>query len=79
MCIKARGKEDAHRRNRVREPEGARELKSIKDDKVVKIISMKDQPSGRVVAYRVDAKGPGVTSIVKRLVKDPEELGGGVI
>ena len=36
---------------------------------------MKDQPSGSMFAHRVDTKGPGDTWIVKRLVKDLEELG----
>ena len=83
MCVQARGKEDAHPRDRSRHSEGGslakvsldyQELKSKangkpnKDYKILKIIVMKDQPSGSMVAYRVDTKGPGDTWIVKRLV-----------
>ena len=46
-----------------------------KTDKVFKIVVMKDEESGSVFAHRVDMKGPGDVWVVKKLVKDIEELG----
>ena len=45
------------------------------EEKVLKIIVMKDEPTGCVNARSVDIKGPSDAWVVKRLVKDVEELG----
>ena len=39
----------------------------------------KDEPTGAVVAHRIEAKGPADDWIARRLVKDIEELGRGNI
>ena len=91
VCVSTRGKESAHRRKRAEDAndnELARvsldyqELKSKAkkgvqnpEDKTLKIVVMKDEPTGCVNAHRVDAKGPSDAWVVKRLVKDVEELG----
>ena len=40
----------------------------------LRIVVGKDEPTGAVVAHRVEAKGPADDWIAKRLVKDIEEL-----
>ena len=45
----------------------------------MKIIVGKDEPTGMLVSHRVEAKGPGDELIIRRLVKDLEELGRGDI
>ena len=44
-------------------------------EKVPKIVVMKDEESRQVVSHRVDMKGLGDAWIVKKLVKDIEEMG----
>ena len=46
-----------------------------KMEKVLKIVVMTDEESGQVFSHRVDMKGPGDAWIVKKLVKDTEEMG----
>ena len=93
VCVKANGKEDAHRRKKKGKDEKDRgnalpkisldyqELKSrakkgpTKDDKVVKIIVAMDESTGCKLSYRVESKGIQDAWIVKRLVRDFEELG----
>ena len=92
VCVRARGKEDAHRRRHgdglARRRDGLakilmdyQELKSkpkkdpSPDDKVVKIIVEKDEPTGMVFAHRVESKGPSDPWIANRIVQDIEELG----
>ena len=93
VCVKAKGKEDAHYRKKKRKGEQDRsntlrkisldyqELKSrakkepSQDDKVVKIIVAMDEHTGCKMSCRVESKGTQDTWIVKRLVRDFEELG----
>ena len=90
VCVKARGKENAHRRKRAEEssdhtlpkvsvdyPEfksKANNGEPNKDEKVLKIIVLKDEKIGCVTSHRVDVKGPGDGWIVKRIVQEIEEL-----
>ena len=46
-------------------------------DSVLRIVVGKDEPTGMVVAHRVDAKGPRDDWITKRLVMEIEGLGRG--
>ena len=91
VCAKAVGREDPHYRKSSSERERGgglpkisldyQELLSVPkknpkpEDNVVKIIVAKDEDSGAVLAYRVTTKGPGDTWMIKRLVKDIEEMG----
>ena len=91
VCAKAVGREDPHYRKSASERERGgglprisldyQELLSVPkknpkpEDNVVKIIVAKDEESGAVLAYRVTTKGPGDTWMIKRLVKDIEEMG----
>ena len=45
------------------------------EDKMIRIVVAKDEPTGVVFSYRVETKGTGDQWIIKRLVKDIEELG----
>ena len=48
-------------------------------ESVLRIVVGKDEATGAVVAHRIEAKGPTDEWIVRRLVKDVEELGRGDI
>ena len=48
-------------------------------ESVLRIVVGKEEPTGAVVAHRIEAKGPTDEWIVRRLVKDIEELGRGDI
>ena len=49
------------------------------DGESLKIIVGKDEPTGMLTSHRVEVKGPGDEWIIRRLVKDVEELGRGDI
>ena len=82
VCVKAKGREDAHARSSDDEKPGLpvvsmdySELDDKKDSRSNKTLVVKDESSGAVLQYKVTAKGPTDDWVVKRLVKDVEEFG----
>ena len=82
VCVKAKGREDAHRRASGGTSEGLpivsmdyQEFDDVEGLKNTKAIVAKDEESGAVLSYKVLCKGPNGEWVVKRLVKDIEELG----
>ena len=91
ICVRAVGREDPHRRRRRKrsgEETGVpkismdyQELISLpkkspeEDDIVVKIIVVKDESSGTVMAHRVNQKGHGDEWTIKKIVQDISDMG----
>ena len=83
VCIKAKGKEDAHARDTSDEKIGLPiismdycELDDIETEKRSnKTLVIKDEHSGALLQYRVLCKGAGDDWVVKRAVRDIEEFG----
>ncbi len=91
VCVKAKGKEDAHRRG-ANEPDKedengvatvAIDYSSLDESMIrveehlskLKTMVMKDEVSGSVFQHRIEVKGPGDEWLMKKLCKDMEELG----
>ncbi len=83
VCIKAKGKEDAHVRDTSDEKDGLPiismdycELDDLETEKRSnKTLVIKDEHSGALLQYRVLCKGAGDDWVVKRAVRDIEEFG----
>ena len=83
VCVKAKGREDDHRRGAHHE-EDASGLPIVSldyqtlngdGDKGTKVIIGKDESTGNVLGHSVICKGLADEWVIKRIVKDMEELG----
>ena len=83
VCVKARGREDPHRRGATTEEDKSGlpiisiDYQELSEDTAEKqrIIVGKDEPTGNVFAHYVICKGIADDWAAKRLVKDIEDLG----
>ena len=91
VCVKAKGKEDAHRRGaNVPDKEDEAGVATVSMDynsldesmtrvdehlSKLKTMVMKDEVTGNVFQHRVEVKGPSDEWLMKKLCKDMEELG----
>ena len=80
VCIQARGRENAHRRNKRDDVDAAGNPVIALDYKSVgvrgfKLIVMRDQVSKSVSAHVVNSKGCADTWIIMRLMMDIDDLG----
>ena len=82
-CVKAKAKEDAHPRKSGDGEEAGVPIISMdynhvdaeKAEDEMKMLIVKHEPSGSVLAYKVLTKGTGDTWVIKALAKDIEEFG----
>ena len=82
VCVKAKGREDAHKRGDGKEKPGLpiismdySELDDEDEARSNKTLVVKDELSGAVLQYKVKCKGTGDDWVVKKLVRDIEEFG----
>ena len=82
VCVKSKGREDAHARSSEDENPGLpvismdyNELDDKTESRSNKTLIIKDEESGAVLQYKVKCKGPKDEWVIKKLVRDIEELG----
>ena len=82
VCVKSKGREDAHARSSEDENPGLpvismdyNELDDKTESRSNKTLIVKDEESGAVLQYKVKCKGPKGEWVIKKLVRDIEELG----
>ncbi len=83
VCVKAKGREDDHRRGAHHEEDASGlpivslDYQTLNEDKdqSMKVIIGKDESTGNVLAHNVTCKGLADEWVIKRIVKDMEELG----
>lgn len=85
MCIEARGKEDAHRKDNEKgdKPILSMDYKDFgedpdEDDKM-KMIIVKNETTGNLASYVCEQKGAADTRVIGRLADDVDMLGHGDI
>ena len=82
VCVAAKGKEDAHKRDRGAERTGlpvvSIDYSELDDETNVhanKTLVVKDEESGGLLHYKVKMKGPGDEWLVKKVISDLAEFG----
>ena len=83
ICVKARGREDAHRRKQKNKedesglPTLSLDYQTLNEVEVndVKVIVGKNEVTGEVLAHNVLEKGPGDAWVTRRIVRDMQEMG----